>query len=417
MLSLIKPLIVNITILFSLTFNANLFLPFHRKAPLSLKQQMFFALIGSFGALLCMSYPIETLGDTNFDLRMISILIVTLYAGWLPGALVVMIVSLVRASLGGEFLHIGVIVTVAPYVIAVCFRPYFIKGNLKLLKGTIVVLTYFLFYIFILYTNINFLPFNFYVVYFLAFYCTYIAILLIIEQLMKTNKQFDEMVYMDKLTTIGQMAASIAHEIRNPITTVRGFIQFIQQDTKDEKLKRFSPLILEELDRTNKIITDYLKLAKPNQYELSKINIDKVLKDSIELMRPFGSYSNVTIEFHSEEMTYVKGDIQHLKQSLLNIIKNAIEAMEHGGVVKITKKVNAFNSTVTLKISDQGKGMTKEELNYLGLPFYTTKSKGTGLGSMITNRLILEMGGTIEYESKVDEGTIVTITLKLETEK
>lgn len=413
MLSIIKPLLVNITILFSLTFNANLFFPFNTKLKASVKQRVIYGLISAFGALLCMAYPIETLGETYFDLRMVFVLITTLYSGWISGGIVLIVTCLARYLIGGDFYLIGIVVTFTAYLMGLLFRKYFFQSELKYISGTIVVLVYFLFYISIIYTYINFLEFQFYLVYFLAFYLSYLSMIFIIESLIKTNKQFDEMVYVDKLTTIGQMAAAIAHEIRNPITTVRGFIQYIQQDTKDENLKKFSPLILDELDRTNKIITDYLKLAKPHHHELTKIEIDRVLEDIIQLLKPLGSYSNVTLSYQSEEKSSVYGDIALLKQSLMNVIKNGIEAIEDGGEIQITKKTNYMNGTVIIVIKDTGKGMTNEELQHLGLPFYTTKSKGTGLGSMITNRLIREMKGTVEYESEIGKGTTVTISLHL----
>jgi len=210
------------------------------------------------------------------------------------------------------------------------------------------------------------------------------------------------------------MAASIAHEIRNPITTVRGFIQLIQQDTVDQKLKKFAPLILEELDRTNNIITNYLKLAKPDSFELTKVELNTILSDSIELLRPLGTFSNVSIEFTPfKESCFVKGDIQHIKQSLLNIIKNAIESIEECGVIDIRTDIDRKEGRAIISIEDNGKGMTKEELKHIGLPFYTTKTKGTGLGSMITNRLIRQIGGTIEYSSELGKGTAVTVTFQL----
>ncbi|USK35427.1 ATP-binding protein [Bacillus sp. F19] len=413
MLSIIKPLLVNITILFSLTFNANLFFPFNTKLKASVKQRVIYGLISAFGALLCMAYPIETLGETYFDLRMVFVLITTLYSGWISGGIVLIVTCLARYLIGGDFYLIGIIVTLTAFLMGLLFRKYFFQSELKYISGTIVVGVYFLFYISIIYTYINFLEFQFYLVYFLAFYLSCLSMIFIIESLIKTNKQFDEMVYVDKLTTIGQMAAAIAHEIRNPITTVRGFIQYIQQDTKDDNLKKFSPLILDELDRTNKIITDYLQLAKPHHHALTKIEIDRVLEDIIQLLKPLGSYSNVTFSYQSEEKSSVYGDIALLKQSLMNVIKNGIEAMEHGGEIQITKKTNYMNGTVIIVVKDTGKGMTEEELQHLGLPFYTTKSKGTGLGSMITNRLIREMKGTVEYESEFGKGTTVTISLHL----
>ncbi|WP_404350986.1 ATP-binding protein [Sutcliffiella horikoshii] len=413
MIYLIKPLIVNITIIFSLMFNANLFFPFSKRKPLNFKQQTILGLFSAFSAKLCMLYPIETLEDTNFDFRMIPILLVTLYGGWYPGLLCTAIVVMLRYLIGGEYVYVGIAVSILALGIGVLFRSGFLRSANKVLYGVIVISFYYLVYIFILFSTVSFLDINFYIVYFLAFSLTFTALIYTVEKLIIANQQFDETLYLDKLSTVSQMAAAFAHEIRNPITTVRGFIQFINSDTKDENLKQFAPLILDELDRTNKIITNYLTVARPTNFTLSYIDVNKALQDSVELLRPFGSYRNVSIDLKLEGEHYIYSDEQHLKQVLMNIIKNGIEAVEEeqGGYVKIVKKPSDERGQIEITFVDNGIGMSEEQLEKLGLPYYTTKTKGTGLGSMITNRLIHEMKGKIHYESKVHNGTSVTVIL------
>ncbi|QOR68357.1 two-component sensor histidine kinase [Cytobacillus suaedae] len=411
MLSILKPLIVNITIIFSLTFNANLFFPFNNKTPITYKQQIIYGLISAFAGILCMFYPIESLGDTNFDFRMIPIMISTLYGGYLSGLVCLVLVLTVRCIIGGDYVLIGIIVSILPFIVAVLLRGFYHRSTAKMAVGAVVVAIYCLFYVIILYYTVDFLNVSFYIAYFTAFLATYFALIFIIEKLIIANQQFKETVYLDKLSMISQMAASIAHEIRNPITTVRGFIQFLHKDTTDEKLKQFGPLIIEELDRTNKIITNYLKLTKPSDSEFSKVEIDTVIKDSIELLRPLGMYDNVTILYQGSGNHYVYADEHHLKQALLNVIKNGIEAIEDGGYVKVTKRPGDDKNTVAIEIEDNGKGMNQKQLETIGLPYFTTKSKGTGLGSMITNRLIRDMNGKVEYESKLNKGTKVLIIL------
>ncbi|NLP53157.1 ATP-binding protein [Bacillus sp. RO1] len=413
MIYLIKPLIVNITIIFSLMFNANLFFPFSKRKPLNFNKQTILGLFSAFSATLCMLYPIETLEDTNFDFRMIPILIVTLYGGWYPGLLCTAIVVMLRYLIGGEYVYIGIAVSILAFGVGILFRSGFLGSKNKVLYGVIVILFYYLVYIFILFSTVSFLDINFYIVYFLAFGLSFTALIYTIEKLIIANQQFDETLYLDKLSTVSQMAAAFAHEIRNPITTVRGFIQFINSDTKDENLKQFAPLILDELDRTNKIITNYLTVARPTNFTLTYIDVNKALQDSVELLRPFGSYRNVSIDLKLEEEHYIYSDEQHLKQALMNIIKNGIEAVEEeqGGYVRILKKPADEKGQVEITFVDNGIGMDEEQLGKLGLPYYTTKTKGTGLGSMITNRLIHEMKGKIHYESKVHSGTTVTVLL------
>jgi two-component system, sporulation sensor kinase B len=413
LLTIIKPLLVNITILFSFTFNANLFFPFQSKIPLSFKQKLNYGLLGTLGALFCMFYPIETLGETHFDLRMIAIIIITLYGGWFSGSIVLVVSTVFRYFIGGDFLIVGILVSVGAFVTAIVFRNLFLRSQSRLLLGALVVLIYFMFYITIIFLNVHFLHLCFYLTYFIAFFITYMALIFVIEKLIKINRQFEEMVYVDKLNMIGQLTASIAHEIRNPLSTVRGFIQFLSKDTKDEQLQKFSPLIIEELDRTNSIITNYLKVSKPEQYQLSDVPIHQVIHDCIQLMRPFASYSNVTIEGDPISPIYIRGDEQHLKQAIMNIMKNGIEAIEDQGTIKVEFVIDTYKNAVDIMIKDTGRGMSPEQLKQIGLPFYTTKSKGTGLGSMVTHKIIREMNGHIEYASEIKKGTIVKITFPL----
>lgn len=416
MITLIKPLLVNITILLSFTFNANLFFPFQTKVPSTLKQKMIYGLIGSLGALFCMFYPIETLGATHFDLRMCAILIFTLYGGWLPGTIVLISVCFVRYFIGGKFVATGITVSIVAFLSAIAFRRFFLKSQSKLAAGSLVVVCYFIVYITILYFSVHFLKLPFYFIYFIALYFTSMALIFVIDNLIKINKQFEEMVYLDKLTMIGQLTASIAHEIRNPLATIRGFIQFLSKDTNDEQLKKFSPLIMEELDRTNSIITNYLKVAKPEPFQMSIISINDVISDCVQLMGPLASYSNVIIDYENKEPFYVNGDEAYLKQAIMNVIKNGIESISNQGTIKIDINADHFKNTFEIRVKDNGRGMTPDQLKQIGLPFYTTKSKGTGLGSMVTNKIIRELNGSIEYDSEITKGTIVKIEFPLRNE-
>ncbi|MFI8688296.1 ATP-binding protein [Rossellomorea sp. NPDC077527] len=415
MITLIKSLLVNITILFSFAYNANVLFPFKEKQESAFKHKITYGLVASFGALLCMLYPIETLGETHFDLRMIAILIVTIYAGFLSGSIVLCCVIFFRYLIGGPYVAVGIAVSVLPFIIGILFRKMLLKTQYKLLVSTVIFIIHALFYIAIIKAFIPILHLPFYFTYFTVFYFTFLALVYIIEHLVRTNKQIEEMVYLDKLNMVGQMAASIAHEIRNPLATVRGFIQHLSEDSQDARLKKYSPLILNELDRTNKIITDYLNVAKPSGFQLSNLNLENVIGDCVDLLSPFAAYSNTTILFDGTGSHHIKGDEDHLKQAIMNVIKNGIESIEGQGEMSICLKEDPFSKSIIITISDNGKGMTGEELKKIGLPFYTTKTKGTGLGSMVTNKLVREMGGMIEYESELNKGTVVRIKLPLIT--
>ncbi|MDM5317746.1 ATP-binding protein [Fictibacillus sp. b24] len=414
MQAFIEPLFVNIAIIFSFTHLLNMFFPLHPGVIPSYKNQVIFGLISGAGALVCMLFPIETLQDSYFDLRNVPIMIVTLYVGWLPGAICSLIVLVARVVMGGDLVWLGVVLIFLAYVICLIYHGFFDEDKRRWISAMYIAIVYTLFYMLFIHTYLDFLTIDFYFVYFSSFLIAFFSCIFLIERLVKINMQLKETVYLDKLAVAGQMAAAIAHEVRNPMTTIRGMIQFLGSTTTDAKLKEHSPLLIEELDRTNKIITDYLSMVKPDVPKLERITLEKVLKDVISLTAPYGSINNVELTASEIGDYKVCIDEPKLKQGLINIIKNGVEAIEEGGTIhlypyKVTKK------NITIAIEDNGKGMTEEELEQIGLPFYTTKAKGTGLGMMVTYKLIQDMGGKLRYESALNEGTRVLLTLPLST--
>ncbi|WLD94096.1 ATP-binding protein [Alkalihalobacillus sp. AL-G] len=412
MAELIKPIVVNISLIVSLAFLANMVFPFRSNDYLTFKKQVFFGLISSIAALLCMLYPVDTFRSTVFDLRTVPLMVVTLYAGFAPGAICALIICIARLGIGGDYAWIGVMITVIALLTAFGFSKTFAESNKRWKPSLVAGFLYFLFYILIINIYLDFVPNYFYLVYFIPFFLTYFLMVVLIDRLLKINMQLDETIYLGKLSVLGQMAASIAHEIRNPLTTIRGMIQFLAIDTKDEQLKQYSPLLIDELDRSNKIITDYLTLVKPGELKLEKFDLQKVVQDTINLLMPLGAFHNVEIKSKITGSYKVKADEQQFKQCLINIIKNGIEAIDGNGVIRI-KANYKHPDQVLLLIEDNGSGMTKNELEKIGLPYYTTKTKGTGLGTMITFRLIQNMGGSVQYKSILDKGTVVIISLPI----
>lgn len=391
-----------------------MFFPLHPGVIPSFKNKIIFGVISGIGALVCMLFPIETLKDSYFDLRNVPIMIVTLYVGWLPGAICSLFVIAARVAMGGDFVWLGIVLTFLAYFISLIYQGFFDEDKRRWISAIYIGVIYTLFYILIIHTYLEFLTVDFYLVYFSSFLIAFFSCIFLIERLVKINMQLKETVYLDKLAVAGQMAAAIAHEVRNPMTTIRGMIQFLGSTTSDEKLKEHSPLLIEELDRTNKIITDYLSMVKPDVPKLEKIRLETVLTDVVSLTAPYGSIHNVELTVSEIGPYWVFTDEQKLKQGLINIIKNGIEAIDNTGSIHLYKyKITKRN--ITIAIEDNGKGMTEKELEQIGLPFYTTKAKGTGLGMMVTYKLIRDMGGKLHYESELNEGTRVLLTLPLST--
>ncbi len=413
MLEMARPLLVNIAMLFSVLFIWNMVMPFTRASSINLKEKLIYGAISSVMALLCMLFPLEKFGDTVFDLRVVPLILVTLYGGKLPGIICTLTISTGRLWMGGENAWVGVLIAVIGFIIASGFGPYFRKSIRKwkgiLFTGGVFILSYILILILLL----DPLQPYFYPIYFTAFMIAYFIIFYLTERLVMINIQLQETVYLEKLSVAGKMAAAIAHEIRNPLTTIKGLLQFISSDTEDSKVKNYAPLMLEEVERTNKIITDYLMLIKPTKDNYEQVDLNKVVKDTTALTEVLASYYNVKIHYEEKGEFLIWGNSQELKQCLINLIKNAIESIEGEGLILVALQYGTKKGTVDIVIRDNGAGMSEQELEKIGLPFYTTKSKGTGLGTMITNRLIRNVGGKVHYTSAQDVGTTVTVTLPI----
>jgi two-component system, sporulation sensor kinase B len=213
----------------------------------------------------------------------------------------------------------------------------------------------------------------------------------------------------DKLNAISQLAASVAHEIRNPMTTIKGFMQILKDENNlTDSQKMYVSLSLEELNRTQHIIDDFLSLARPNKQENETILVSKTLYDVIEFLRPYSMIGGVNYHLNIKEDLQVIGDTNEFKQLMINLIKNAIEAMPEGGMLQISAHTSREETIIEIK--DEGIGISNEQLSQLGQPYYSTKSKGTGLGLLISFDIVKRMGGKVNIESKINVGTTFTLS-------
>ncbi|KUP09881.1 hypothetical protein Q73_01215 [Bacillus coahuilensis m2-6] len=217
-----------------------------------------------------------------------------------------------------------------------------------------------------------------------------------------------------KLGAIAQMSASIAHEVRNPLTSISGFLQLMKEQ------KSFNPeyidLIFSEMKRIELVLSELLVLSKPQAVTYKKIELCTVIEQVITLMTTETNMKS--IEIHQSLPAYpifIKGEENQLKQVMINLIKNAIDAMDHGG--KISLYYSLSPDTISLFIRDEGVGIPEEQLHNIGQAFYTTKEKGTGLGLTVCYKIIENHQGNILIDSKVGEGTTFEIILPLYEEK
>ncbi|OLO35893.1 hypothetical protein BTR23_16235 [Alkalihalophilus pseudofirmus] len=216
-----------------------------------------------------------------------------------------------------------------------------------------------------------------------------------------------QLIQSEKLSVIGELSAGIAHEIRNPLTAIKGFLQIM----KMEQHNKYIDIMESEVNRIELITSEFMVLSKPSVEKYKKLQIYSVIDDVLFLVEAEAFKKRITIERTITEELFIEGEEYQIKQVLLNMMKNAIESMSQAGVIHVT----AFqeNDKVCISITDQGCGIQEEKTVHLGKPFYTTKEKGNGLGLMICYKIIKEHGGTISVDSKLNEGTTFTIELPI----
>lgn len=221
----------------------------------------------------------------------------------------------------------------------------------------------------------------------------------------------EQLLKSEKLSVVGQLAAGVAHEIRNPITSIKGFIQLLEEGILK---KEFFEVISKEFKQIEEILEEFINLAKPKEIQLNKVNIKTILKEVETLLKPEANLKNVEIfQEYQQNLPQIMCDSNQIKQVFINIIKNSIEAIPKHGFVKLQVSIEGKN--VLIRIIDNGIGISKERVQKLGEPFYSNKEKGTGLGLMICFRIVREHNGSIKVKSKENEGTTVEVRLPIKT--
>ncbi|MEW9051270.1 MAG: HAMP domain-containing sensor histidine kinase [Neobacillus sp.] len=231
-----------------------------------------------------------------------------------------------------------------------------------------------------------------------------------IEFFKRSIEMQQHLIKVEKLKAVEQMGAAISHEIRNPLTAASGFVQLLQDDyLPRNKRREYLSIVKEELNSAERVIQDYLTFAKPSLVSIEELNVKNELKQIINILQPMANQYSVEIITDFSVIGFIKGDRQRFRQCFINILKNAVESMPNGGHLYIDTDFSQDN--VTIRVTDTGVGMSKEQLERLGEPYYSTKgSKGTGLGMMVVFSLIRAMDGAIRVQSEVGVGTTFHIS-------
>lgn len=232
------------------------------------------------------------------------------------------------------------------------------------------------------------------------------AVQVIIRDISERKKNEELLINSEKLYVAGQLAAGIAHEIRNPLTSLKGFLQLIASGRRNNGT--YYDIMNSELDRIEDIVSELLMLSKPQVYDLSYQDLRVMMRDTVTLLETQAILHNIAIEAeYGTDPLWIYGVENQVKQVFINVIKNAIEAMIDGGSIRI--RLSRDHDRVLVRIRDEGPGFAEEQLAKLGQPFYTTKEKGTGLGLMVSYKIVDNHQGHINVNSEVGKGTTFEI--------
>lgn len=229
------------------------------------------------------------------------------------------------------------------------------------------------------------------------------------EQIKLEKVAFDQLIQSEKLSVAGQLAAGIAHEIRNPIAAIKGFIQLLEAENKGNH--QYIRIIKSEVEKIQLISSEFLALAKPQIEDKKEVNVVQLMDNVKTLLEPQALSKCIGIEFlftPEQKDIVITCDEVKIRQVLINIIKNAIEAMEKGF---ITLGIQENNDDLYIRVADEGPGIPKDIIDKLGQAFFTTKESGNGLGLLVSHKIIGDHDGQLVVESEEGKGTVFTIKL------
>lgn len=234
------------------------------------------------------------------------------------------------------------------------------------------------------------------------------------------TERVKKMYRTDRLATLGELAAGAAHEIRNPLTSIRSTIQYLSKDFTNDPIKsEMATELISEVERINKIVQGLLSFARPSELNTTEVNIEQLINQTLVLINNTLQKQKVEVQFeYFTEETTIFGDAEQLKQVFLNIILNATDAMNEPGrqrilIISIEKglAIDSHNRYLLISFEDTGKGISEKDIENIFNPFFTTKEEGTGLGLAISYGVINRHEGDIEVKSMPGRGTIFTIKL------
>lgn len=236
---------------------------------------------------------------------------------------------------------------------------------------------------------------------------------IILEDLEKAKEQEERLERAERLAAVGEIAASIAHEVKNPLTVVKGAISLVPQKLEDPCfLREFSGVVVKELDRVNRTIEALLDFSRYSHPNMTTVEIRKILDNALDVISAYARLNKVSVEvIGGDGVPSLKGDADHLTQVFLNLFLNAVQAMPEGGRLSVETRYRSGSKYLEVLVKDTGVGISPEHRDRVFDMFFTTKKGGTGLGLSLVQRIIFEHQGFVEFESEPGKGTTFIIKL------
>ena len=233
----------------------------------------------------------------------------------------------------------------------------------------------------------------------------------------KLREQADQIIEIeeqlrraDRLSALGELSAGMAHEIRNPLGSIRGTAEILRDGVApDDPKQEFAEILVREVDRLNRVLEDFLRFARPDPVEVGRFVLQHVIGDVLDLTRQQAVRNNVDVAAKLGDEIEIPGQGEQVKQAFLNLVLNALQAMPNGGALEVSLRV--LPQEVQVLFSDSGPGIAPEDRERIFNPFVTTRDSGTGLGLAITQRIIQGHGGRIMLDSRPGEGACFTVCL------
>jgi signal transduction histidine kinase len=244
------------------------------------------------------------------------------------------------------------------------------------------------------------------------------GVVLIIEDVTHETRMETEIGRIRRLADIGQLAAKMAHEVRNPLSSIKGAAQLMRNEYEDlAPFREFLDIIIDEVNHLSKITTDLLDIARPLLLDLQWSNLNDLIEKTLQLFREGLREARVKVRFRPDaDLPQILCDPKQIEQVVRNIVLNAMQAMPSGGDMALRTYHDAGQGTVTACFCDTGVGIPEQKFEAIFQPFMTTKTKGTGLGLSIVKRIVENHQGNIDLTSRLGEGTCFSITLPVRAE-